>query len=44
MDPERIKMHLHEVPDDVARQVLEYEQHHQHRRRVISAARTRIPG
>jgi hypothetical protein len=44
MDPEHIKRHLHEVSDDVVRQVLEYEQHHQHRQRVISAARTRIPG
>ncbi|MFJ6564734.1 hypothetical protein ACIQMV_33770 [Streptomyces sp. NPDC091412] len=43
MDPERIKRHLHDVSDDVVRQVLEYEQHHQHRKRVISAARTRLP-
>ncbi|MFF4758437.1 hypothetical protein [Streptomyces sp. NPDC001292] len=43
MDPERIKMHLHDVSDDVVRQVLEYEQQHQHRQPVISAARTRMP-
>ncbi|MER5913853.1 hypothetical protein ABT124_26070 [Streptomyces sp. NPDC001982] len=43
MDPERITLHLHDVSDDVVRQVLEYERHHQHRQRVISAARTRRP-
>ncbi|WP_189316692.1 hypothetical protein [Streptomyces brasiliensis] len=43
MDPERITMHLHDVSDDVAWQVLEYERQHQHRQQIISAARTRIP-
>ncbi|MFF4796035.1 hypothetical protein ACFY2M_41650 [Streptomyces sp. NPDC001276] len=38
MDPERIKMHLHDVPDDVARQVLEYERHHRQRDTLINAA------
>ncbi|MFJ5898602.1 hypothetical protein ACIQFZ_24705 [Streptomyces sp. NPDC093064] len=36
MDPERIRMHLHDVSDDVVRQVLEYERQHQHRQRVLS--------
>ncbi|MGW2770591.1 hypothetical protein [Streptomyces sp. NPDC001275] len=38
MDPERIKMHLHEVSDDVVRQVLEYERRHRQRDTVINAA------
>ncbi|MGW2770606.1 hypothetical protein [Streptomyces sp. NPDC001275] len=38
MDPERIKMHLHDVPDDVIRQVLEYERHHRQRDTLINAA------
>ncbi|MFF7144301.1 hypothetical protein ACFZB5_24210 [Streptomyces nodosus] len=28
MDPERIKIHLHNVSADVVRRVLEYERHH----------------
>ncbi|MGW4047642.1 hypothetical protein [Streptomyces sp. NPDC004721] len=38
IDPERIKMHLHDVPDDVVRQVLEYERHHRQRDTLINAA------
>ncbi|MEU1594495.1 hypothetical protein ABZ468_16900 [Streptomyces sp. NPDC005708] len=38
MDPERIKMHLHDVSDRVVRQVLEYERHHRQRDTVIDAA------
>jgi hypothetical protein len=38
MDPERIKMHLHDVSDRVVRQVLEYERHHRQRDTVINAA------
>ncbi|MEU6011530.1 hypothetical protein ABZ818_37415, partial [Streptomyces sp. NPDC047453] len=43
MNPERITMHLPDVSDDVARQVLEYERQHQHRQQIISAAQARIP-
>ncbi|MEU6012470.1 hypothetical protein [Streptomyces sp. NPDC047453] len=43
MDPERITMRLHDVSDDVAREVLEYERQHHHRWRIISAAQARIP-
>ncbi|MFE4448060.1 hypothetical protein [Streptomyces sp. NPDC056820] len=38
MNPERIKMHLPDVPDDVIRQVLEYERHHRQRDTLINAA------
>ncbi|MFJ2722791.1 hypothetical protein [Streptomyces sp. NPDC087437] len=38
MDPERIKVHLPEVSDDVARQVLEYERRHRQRDTLINAA------
>ncbi|MFF7144294.1 hypothetical protein ACFZB5_24160 [Streptomyces nodosus] len=38
MDPERIKMHLADVSDSVALQVLEYEGHHRRRTTVIKAA------
>ncbi|MFD4973637.1 hypothetical protein [Streptomyces sp. NPDC058424] len=38
MDPERIKMHLHDVPDRTARQVLEYERRHRQRDTLINAA------
>ncbi|MFE7216122.1 hypothetical protein ACFU93_40885, partial [Streptomyces sp. NPDC057611] len=33
------KMHLHDVPDDVVRQVLEYERHHRQRDTLINAAK-----
>ncbi|MFE4414774.1 hypothetical protein [Streptomyces sp. NPDC056821] len=39
MDPERIKMHLHDVSDDVVRQVLEYERRHRQRDTLINAAK-----
>ncbi|MFI9604437.1 hypothetical protein ACIHCX_32085 [Streptomyces sp. NPDC052043] len=38
MDPERIKLHLDDVSDDVIRKVLEYERRHRRRAVVISAA------
>ncbi|MFF7144550.1 hypothetical protein [Streptomyces nodosus] len=38
MDPERIKTHLHDVPDSQVRQVLEYERRHRQRGTVIKAA------
>jgi hypothetical protein len=38
MDPERIKMHLHDLPDSAVRQVLEYERRHRQRDTVINAA------
>ncbi|MFD4975759.1 hypothetical protein [Streptomyces sp. NPDC058424] len=38
MDPERIKMHLHDVSDRTARQVLEYERRHRQRDTLINAA------
>ncbi|WP_406164798.1 hypothetical protein [Streptomyces sp. NBC_00996] len=38
MDPERIKIHLHDVGDGAVRQALAYEQRHRQRRTVINAA------
>ncbi|MEU6012279.1 hypothetical protein [Streptomyces sp. NPDC047453] len=38
MDPERIKMRLHDVSDDMVRQVLEYERRHRQRDTLINAA------
>ncbi|MFB7116015.1 hypothetical protein [Streptomyces sp. NPDC056190] len=38
MDPERIKMHLHDVSDRMAREVLEYERRHRQRDTLINAA------
>jgi hypothetical protein len=38
MDPERIKMHLHDVSPSVVRQVLEYERHHRQRDTVVNTA------
>ncbi|MEV5085675.1 hypothetical protein AB0K74_45590 [Streptomyces sp. NPDC056159] len=38
MDPERIKLHLHDVSDDEVRQVLEYERRHRQRDTLINAA------
>ncbi|MED7825089.1 hypothetical protein [Streptomyces chiangmaiensis] len=43
MDPDEIVDRLDHVPSSEARQVLEYERRHQQRRRIISAAQTRIP-
>lgn len=43
MDPEHIQLHLRDVPDDVARQALEYERRHQQRRTVINAVEERAP-
>jgi hypothetical protein len=42
MDPERIKMHLRDVPVRVARQALEYERRHRKRQTVINAAQERV--
>jgi hypothetical protein len=42
MDPERIKMHLRDVPVSVARQALEYERRHRKRQTVINAAQEHL--
>ncbi|MDT0468787.1 hypothetical protein [Streptomyces gibsoniae] len=38
MAPERIKIHLHDVTDNLVRRVLEYERRHRQRNTVINAA------
>ncbi|MFJ4519298.1 hypothetical protein [Streptomyces sp. NPDC088816] len=43
MDPERIKIHLHDVSDGLIRQVLEYERRHRQRNTVINAAEGALP-
>ncbi|MFF4761048.1 hypothetical protein [Streptomyces sp. NPDC001292] len=43
MDPERIKIHLHDVSDSLVRQVLEYERRHRQRNTVINAAEGASP-
>ncbi|MGW4823185.1 hypothetical protein ACWEP4_30480 [Streptomyces sp. NPDC004227] len=43
MDPERIKIHLHDVSDGLVRQVLEYERRHCQRNTVINAAEGALP-
>ncbi|MER6010633.1 hypothetical protein [Streptomyces bluensis] len=43
MGPDHIKLHLRDVPDDVARQAQEYERRHQQRQTVINAVEERAP-